>query len=325
MAHIHRISGSTRYLLNGARPINGKKPVTLDELHHLYDHYEDILAETKDLITRRQDELIIGLSNDESRLDTQIKEEIIRHTREVDAQIEDLVIKTESSDSVLEELYFLMQYFIARGLRSYRIHHPSASAVRELHTIQYNKKKQIEKKISIISNECDNITRSFEFLKNNESFLIGADGEEYVIRNLSELPDAYHVINDVNLHFRKAIRWREENEYIKNCQIDHLVVGPTGLFLVETKNWKSSDIIKKSDKLTHQVRRSSLALWYYLKDYYRDPKIRNVIVSINSTPTYLKPDKYIDLVAPSQLCTYIVSRKSELPENDIIKLVGLLK
>jgi len=36
---------------------------------------------------------------------------------------------------------------------------------------------------------------------------------------------------------------------LKSSQIDHIVVGPTGLFLVETKNWKFSDIETKSDKL----------------------------------------------------------------------------
>ena len=34
MAHIHRISGSTQHLINGTRPIQGKKLATLDEIQH---------------------------------------------------------------------------------------------------------------------------------------------------------------------------------------------------------------------------------------------------------------------------------------------------
>jgi hypothetical protein len=55
---------------------------------------------------------------------------------------------------------------------------------------------------------------------------LGLHGEELVARHLEKnLPDSYNVINDVTIHYRG-----------KKVQIDHLVVGPTGLFAVETKN-----------------------------------------------------------------------------------------
>ncbi len=324
MAHIHRISGCTQYLLNGIRPINGKKPATLDELHHIYNHYDEILAETKIKVTRQHDELIISLSNDESLLDQIIKEEITRSTREVDTHIEALFNKTEASESFFHVIVYYAQYLIATSLRSHHIRSPSTGTVRELHNVQENKRKHIANKSLVVTHECKNVIRSYEFIKNNQSFLIGADGEEYVISILSQLPSEYHVINDVNLHFQKAIHGRERNEYIKNCQIDHVVVGPTGIILVETKNWKSSDIELKSDELVHQVGRANRALWYYLKDYYESPKIQNVIVSMKGSPSGRKPDEYIDIVAPYQLCGYITSRRNELPEDMINKLVDLL-
>jgi hypothetical protein len=45
-ARIHGISGCTTSLIRGTRPIRGKKMATLDELHHLHNHYEEILDET---------------------------------------------------------------------------------------------------------------------------------------------------------------------------------------------------------------------------------------------------------------------------------------
>ena len=268
MARIHRISGSTQYLLNGIKPINGKKPATLEELHHLHSHHEEILTDTRIIITRQQDEKILILSNSESQLERELQDGIAKRTEEVDLGIKDLNKKVNTADNFVIRTICKVHCWIAVSFRNHSIHRPFSGKVRELHNIQYNKKKQIENKSSVIKNECNNVVRSYEFLKNNESFLIGADGEEYVMGILSQLPDEYHVINDVNLHFQKAIHWRERNEYIKNCQIDHIVVGPTGIILVETKNWKASDIELKSDKLTHQVRRASLALWYYLKHYY---------------------------------------------------------
>jgi hypothetical protein len=327
MARIHRISGSTQYLLNGIKPINGKKPATLDELHHLHSHHEEILTETRIIITRQQDEIILLLSNSELQLEKELQDGIAKRTEEVDQGINDLNEKVSTANNFVTRTICKVYCGIAVSFRNYNIHSQFSGKVRELHNIQYNKRKQIENKSSIISSECNNVVRSYEFLKNNESFLVGADGEEYVMDILSQLPDEYHVINDVNLHFQKAIHWRERNEYIRNCQIDHIVIGPTGIILVETKNWKASDIKLKSDELTHQVRRASLSLWYYLKNYYQrgnSPKIHNVIVSMKGSPTGRKPDKFIDIVAPHQLCGYITSRRGQLTEDTINRLVDLL-
>ena len=60
-------------------------------------------------------------------------------------------------------------------------------------------------------------------LRHVERFFKGARGEERVSGILKSLPDAYHVFNDF-----KAGR----------THIDHVVVGPGGVFAVETKCWK---------------------------------------------------------------------------------------
>ena len=64
-------------------------------------------------------------------------------------------------------------------------------------------------------------------LRRVESFYKGARGEEKVSGILGDLPDGYHVFND----FKAMSR-----------HVDHVVVGPAGVFSVETKFW--------SDKVT---------------------------------------------------------------------------
>ena len=56
-----------------------------------------------------------------------------------------------------------------------------------------------------------------------ESFFKGARGEEMVSGILRELPDAYHVFNDF---------------LACGKHVDHVVVGPAGVFAVETKFWR---------------------------------------------------------------------------------------
>ena len=56
----------------------------------------------------------------------------------------------------------------------------------------------------------------------------GAEGERVVAELLeTELPDGYHVFNDVRFPGRTA-------------NIDHLVVGPSGVFVLNTKNWRGT-------------------------------------------------------------------------------------
>jgi len=110
-------------------------------------------------------------------------------------------------------------------------------------------------------------------------------------------------------------------------QIDHIVVGPTGIFLLETKNWKRSDIGKKSDDLQHQVRRANYALWYYMKDNKwrnKKPGIRNVVVSINGSYPGSKIDRFIDVVNPDRLCGYITTREHTLSEDAINTLLRVI-
>jgi len=59
------------------------------------------------------------------------------------------------------------------------------------------------------------------------NFLKGAKGEEWVAHELSFLTSEYTVFNGLRLSGGKQ-------------NFDHIVIGPAGVFVVETKNWKGS-------------------------------------------------------------------------------------
>jgi hypothetical protein len=323
MAKIHGISGSTRYLLKGTKPIHEKKIATLGEITQFHTNYDTILAEAELTATKRQDDLIRSLSGDEARIDNQLQEGLARRTEEVDVHIREMETNRKNAGGFLPRLKYQMYYWIAVSLRSHRINRPFLGIRWELHNVRSLKNSTITYKPQVIRNACKNITDTRKFLIENDSFLIGAKGEEHVIEVLAQLPDEYHILNDVNLYFPKYIYWRERKEYIQTCQIDHIVVGLTGIFLLETKNWKTSDIGKKADDLKHQVRRASYALWYYLKDDYRGkmPRVRSVVVSLHGSEPGQRIDKYIDVLSPNRLCRYIMTREQILSEEAVHKLV----
>src|SRR5690606_9508979 len=74
------------------------------------------------------------------------------------------------------------------------------------------------------------------------SFIYGAIGEQKVVKVLESLSDDYVLINDFCLSFKPPIYNRAENDYIQSIQVYHLFIGPSGIFLIATKNLSERSI-----------------------------------------------------------------------------------
>ena len=84
------------------------------------------------------------------------------------------------------------------------------------------------------------------FLKFYLNYSGGFQGEQITIEALQNLPDSYYLINDVNL----------PNGY---GNIDHIVLGNNGIFVIETKNFEG-EIRCEGD------------IWYQYKDTWKIPE-----------------------------------------------------
>jgi hypothetical protein len=148
--------------------------------------------------------------------------------------------------------------------------------------------------------------------------IYGALGEHKVVKELENLSDENVLINDFTLIFHPAIYNRQEDDYIKSIQIDHLLVTPSGLFLIETKNWSEKSIASLDLRSpVQQVKRTNFALFKTLTDnissgrlrlqqhHWGDRKIpiRNLIVLTNSKPN--DEFQYVKVLTLSELLNYI--------------------
>lgn len=75
------------------------------------------------------------------------------------------------------------------------------------------------------------LKRIYELEKLKLDYRKGAAGEDFTVRILENLSDDYTVINGLSTDAG---------------DIDHVVVGPTGIYLIDTKNWKG--VVKVDDK-----------------------------------------------------------------------------
>lgn len=146
----------------------------------------------------------------------------------------------------------------------------------------------------------------------------GAIGEQKVVRALEALSDEYHVINDFNKTFRKAMYNQRTGQAIQSIQLDHVVVGPSGVFVIETKHW-SDDTIRnhKGFSPVEQVKRGGWVLFTLLNSSYGKGllgkiqhrwghvkiPVRNLLVMTNRMPR--QDFQYVKVLDLKQLVSYI--------------------
>ncbi|MNT14053.1 Nuclease-related domain protein [compost metagenome] len=163
--------------------------------------------------------------------------------------------------------------------------------------------------------ELQSLKRKKNVIDEINTFIYGAIGEQKVANELAALPDNFVLINDFQCSFKPPIYNRKENDYIKSVQIDHLLVSPAGIFLIETKNW-SADSLKNHNlhSPVAQIRRASFALYKVLNTNIakvisihhwgaRKVPIKNLIVFTNQQPN--DTFQYVKILGLKELCPYL--------------------
>ena len=173
--------------------------------------------------------------------------------------------------------------------------------------------KAVEESAAVPLHEID---RKKSALDEVNSFIWGAIGEEKVVNELKKLSDEYYLINDFALEFNKAIYNSHTNDYIKSIQIDHIIVAPSGVYVIETKNWSGASISNPNlYSPVQQVRRASYALFRILNNKVdnlnikrhrwgeRKIPIRNIIALLNNKPK--EEFQYVKILNQRELIGYI--------------------
>ncbi len=149
---------------------------------------------------------------------------------------------------------------------------------------------------------------------------LGAVGEEKVAKILEDLGDSYHVMNDFH--------WKGQRG-----NFDHIVIGPNGIFMIETKNHKG--IIRcdgerwRQEKVgglgtvyegvlrnpAHQVRKNSARFNDFMKMHLnKNFWVSPIIVFTNEEADFHINNPTVPVFTPgklSELCGFIKNHRSE--------------
>ncbi len=193
-----------------------------------------------------------------------IEEDVNRERRSLIKEIDDLTVKFN-----LRSIFRYTTATVKRlwKIRRYNYLKDPAREIRKRLQKEYNDLKNTEKRTRYLKEHFnEEVDLRLEGLRKRLEVVLmvkgsreyaGAVGEVRVVKNLARLPDEYHVINDCNLCLET---WAGlDGKPIRTAQIDHLVVGPTGVFVIETKNWSKETVenaFQSGYTPYHQVRKA---------------------------------------------------------------------
>jgi len=158
-------------------------------------------------------------------------------------------------------------------------------------------------------------------MRHVERFYKGARGEEKVSSILEKLPESYHIFNDF-----KAL----------SHHIDHVVVGPAGVFSVETKFWSDKVTIEQGHILVGgvlpsrspiaQARREAQAVKTYLKSLGWEGGVSPVLAFASNTFQHVQEEMQgVVIINSSQLKECFENAKTMIDSAQLQRILSLME
>ncbi|MBQ6914795.1 MAG: NERD domain-containing protein [Kiritimatiellae bacterium] len=157
-------------------------------------------------------------------------------------------------------------------------------------------------------------------LRKVERFFKGARGEERVSEILNTLPDGYHVFNDF---------------VARGKHVDHVVVGPGGVFSIETKFWRGKVTVEDGHVLLDgqlpdrspiaQANREAMMVRGALADAGWQGVVTPVLTFASNTfATHRAEIKGTIVMNASELKESFSSDRVVIPPQELERLVSLM-
>ena len=280
-------------------------------------------------------------------LRSDIGSEIKQKIQELDDEI------TKAKDKSKRNLFYRIIYFLSIKYLSRRrsdlennfesiLKNKTSNAEDKVAKLKIEITDCLENKKNIISERCkkslDDLAHTKEVIDGLYTTIAGAIGESSVVKTLQQLSDDSYLFNDFSLNFDPPIYNKNEDDRIFSIQIDHLLVCPSGVFLLETKNWSRRSLENLDLRSpVKQILRTSFALFVLLNndsklndinlEYHhwgsKKIPIRNIIVMTNEKPK--EEFKHVKILSLGELTGYIQYFENLLSAKEVESIFEYLK
>ena len=159
----------------------------------------------------------------------------------------------------------------------------------------------------------------------NDTLHAGARGENRAIRVLSRLDDTYSVLCGLTVELQDSITYRGKKN-LRSAQMDAVVAGKNGVFLVETKNWRSAWRASSKKMSPHeQTDRAGRVLGFMLKRACGSIGINTIMLPINNNIAYDSNYRKVFVTGTSRINDFITCMDGHIPDEKLDCIVDILK
>jgi hypothetical protein len=271
---------------------------------------------------------------------------LIEERDQISKEIEEIVVKPKN---IISKLFYFVKLHWLNKRKDLLFKHLKVVAKRPFESLwkkisdetksiddlEVNRDSEISRRVDL---KASILKKAKVVLDENHNLFLGAIGEQKAVDELKKLPDSYTVIKNFQLKMDRPIYNKNTRQRIYSIQADHIVIGPSGVFLIETKNW-SQDSISKIDIYSpvDQIKRSSFALFCHLnnsvnngflplfKIHWGDRKIsiHNIILMVNAKPS--NEFQYVKILGLHEICGYITYFKPIFNDEEIRQILNILR
>ncbi len=298
----------------------------LDFQKSYFIHKQRIITEHENLIEQEKNILQLDIQQLEIKIETQKLQVETELGNEIDKLRHQF--NSYSTNFFHQFIYWLKHLYYKKKIHDKETNFNSEveKGIKELTDLCEEKKYRYQ---YILSNFDDAVVQSYyqvvtelerkkTIIDGLNSFIYGALGEQKVVKRLESLSDDYFLVNDFSISFSSPIYNRQDNDYIKSIQIDHVLITPSGIFLIETKNWSEDSLENLSLRSpVQQIKRTSFAFFKLLNNerlnyflhldghHWGDKKIpvRNLIVFTNTKPR--EEFQFVKILTLNELILYV--------------------
>lgn len=353
MAIIHGKSGAERDLLELSKEhgfrfqdIRDIKDTKAGLKEELFEREAEVTKEIKEEIER------LKANSNEIKSSIEKKSEEIREDIKLEMEKIKEEVKSLKSGTGIAKIFtsFINPIKKWRGNRRYRylknnpeketrkrlkpVYEEHSKAEKRLNFLEENFQEEINRRLVPLKDKFDRIGR----ITGSKEFK-GATGEVEVVGHLEKLSDNFHVFNDHTVESKKWIEIKGTKR--KTAQLDHVVVGPTGVYVIETKNWSKASIEKSFAENKHtpydQVESARILLYRELngcrygnifqKIYFRfanrEIKVR-AIIAVSGSKLPLEEKRFTKVLFPEGIPDYIQNGNYRLPKKRASEVINKL-
>ena len=204
----------------------------------IISYHENLIEQEKHSLNSYISQLDRSIKSEKINIESNLRNEI----EHLEQELNNLLPPTNLFQRLAN--YFKMRFY-SRKIKQNKLNfdYNVACSIEELvksHTEKNNRLQYIVSHFTDAVNESGlvplkELERKKGIIDEVNNSIYGALGEQKVVKELEKLSDEYFLINDFCLSFPKPIYNRQENDYIKSVQIDHILVASSGIFLSKRK------------------------------------------------------------------------------------------